>query len=251
MSLEGKVIVVTGAAQGFGRAICLDLARSKGTIIACDLDNCDETIGLVRKEGSDGMALSFDVTVYPACENAIAQVNEKFGKIDALVNNGGLYGSLQLGPFETLDPDEWDLVMKVNVKGPWHMCKAVSASMRAARQGSIVNISSASFLTGAPFMAHYVASKAALIGLTRTLSSELGADNIRVNAVTPGPMNTPGSHKVAGDRLMELVERTSARLKGLLEPEDVTGTVKFLVSDHSAAMTGQVVNCDGGLAFTC
>jgi NAD(P)-dependent dehydrogenase (short-subunit alcohol dehydrogenase family) len=250
MSLEGKVIIVTGAAQGFGRAIALDLAGSKGTLVMCDIANCDESLALVRETGADGMALSFDVTDYSACEAAVKQVVDKYGKVDALVNNGGLYGSLHLGPFEALDSDEWDLVMKVNVKGPWHMCKAVSPHMRAAKQGSIVNIASNSALIGAPFMAHYVASKAALIGLTRTLATELGPDNVRVNALTPGAMNTPGSHKVAGDQLQELVERTPARLKTFLEPEDVTGTVKFLVSDHSAVMTGQVVNCDGGLALT-
>jgi len=248
MSLQGKVVLITGAAQGFGQVIALSCARSGAAVIACDLESCEETVKAVEAEGSKALALSFDVTDYSACAAAVEQAVEVFGRIDALVNNGALYGSLHIAPFEHVDPDEWDLVMKVNVKGVWHMCKAVAPHMRAAKKGSIVNISSNSALIGPPMICHYVTSKAALFGLTRSLATELGADNIRVNSVCPGAMNTAGSHKIAGEHLMEMVEATPARLKTFLEPEDVVGTVKFLISDHSGIMTGQTLAADGGVA---
>ncbi|MFA5631343.1 MAG: SDR family NAD(P)-dependent oxidoreductase [Porticoccaceae bacterium] len=249
MSLQGKVVLITGAAQGFGQVIALSCARSGATIVACDLDSCEATVKAVEAEGGKALALSFDVTDYGACEAAVGQAIDVFGRIDALVNNGALYGSLHIAPFEQIDPDEWDLVMKVNVKGVWHMCKAVTPHMRAAKNGSIVNISSNSALIGPPMICHYVTSKAALFGLTRTLATELGPDNIRINAVCPGAMNTAGSHRIAGDMLKDMVEASPARLKTFLEPEDVVGTVKFLISDHSAIMTGQTLAADGGIAM--
>jgi NAD(P)-dependent dehydrogenase (short-subunit alcohol dehydrogenase family) len=247
MSLQGKIVIITGAAQGFGRTIALECARNQATIVAFDLSNCDETVSLVQATGAEAMALSFDVTDNAACVAAIDEVMDRYGRIDALVNNGGLYGSLHLGPFEQLDSDEWDLVMKVNVKGIWHMCKAVTPHMRAAGKGSIVNISSNSALFGPPMMCHYITSKAAVIGLTRSLATELGADNIRVNSVCPGAMDTPGSHQCAGGQLQALVEANPSRMKAFLQPEEVAGTVKFLVSDDSSIMTGQILTADGGM----
>jgi len=248
MNLEGKVVMITGAAQGFGRAIALDCARDHATIVACDLDSCDETVKLIEAEGATAIGISFDITDAEACAGAAGKVANTFGRIDALVNNGALYGALHFAPFELIDPDEWDLVMKVNVKGTWNMCKAVAPHMRKAGKGSIVNISSNSALFGPAMMCHYVTSKAAVIGLSRNIASELGPDNIRVNAVCPGAMNTPGSIKVAGDNLQAMVDASpKARIKPFLEPEEVTGTIKFLVSDDSLVMTGQILTSDGGM----
>lgn len=246
MSLQGKTIAITGAAQGFGRTIALECARAGARVVAFDLDSCDETVRLLQAEGTEAMGMSFDVTDFEACEAAVKKAVETYGVIDGLVNNGALYGSLNLGPFEQLDSDEWDLVMKVNVKGIWHMCKAASPHMRKAGHGSIVNISSNSALFGPPMMCHYITSKAAVIGLTRSLATEMGPDNIRVNTVCPGAMDTAGSSRIAGDKLKELVEAQSYRLKPFLQPEEVAGTVKFLLSDDSSVMTGQILTSDGG-----
>jgi len=248
MNLEEKVVMITGAAQGFGRCIALDCARDKATIVACDLDNCDETVALIKAEGGRAIGLSFDITDMAACTDAAEKTAEMFGQIDALVNNGALYGALHFAPFELIDEGEWDLVMKVNVKGTWNMCKAVTPHMRAAGKGSIVNISSNSALMGPAMMCHYVVSKAAVVGLSRNLATELGPSNIRVNSVCPGGMNTPGSLKVAGDNLEAMLEASpKARLKQFMEPEEVTGTIKFLVSDDSTMMTGQILTTDGGM----
>ena len=248
MDLQGKVIMITGAAQGFGRAIALDCARDKATIVACDLDSCDETVKFVQDTGATAVGISFDVTDAAACADASGTVMNDFGQIDGLVNNGALYGVLNFGPFETIDPDEWDRVMNVNVKGIWNMCKAVAPHMRTAGKGSIVNISSNSALFGSAMMCHYVTSKAAVIGLSRNLATELGSSNVRVNSVCPGGMNTPGSIKVAGDNLEAMLAASPAsRIKAFLEPEEVTGTIKFLLSDDSPMMTGQILTSDGGM----
>lgn len=248
MNLKGKVIMITGAAQGFGRSIALDCAGDGATIVACDLDPCDETVRLVKATGASAIAISFDITDAAACAKAAEQAVKTYGHIDGLVNNGALYGALHFAPFDMIDPDEWDLVMRVNVKGTWNMSKAVTPHMRAAGKGSIVNISSNSALFGPAMMCHYVTSKAAVIGLSRNLASELGPSNIRVNAVCPGGMNTPGSIKVAGDNLQAMLEAApKARMKQFMEPEEVTGTVKFLVSDDSTVMTGQILTADGGM----
>jgi len=248
MNLKGKVIMITGAAQGFGRAIALDCARDQATIVACDLDNCDETVKLVEAQGAKALGISFDITDAAACVTAAENAVKAFGHIDGLVNNGALYGALHFAPFEYIDPDEWDLVMKVNVKGTWNMCKAVAPHMRKAGKGSIVNVSSNSALFGPAMMCHYVTSKAAVIGLSRNLASELGPSNIRVNSVCPGGMNTPGSIKVAGDNLQAMLDASpKARIKAFMEPEEVTGTIKFLVSDDSTVMTGQILTSDGGM----
>ena len=249
MSLGEKVILITGAAQGFGRAIALECARSGAAVIACDLDDCTASLKLIEAEGATALGLSFDITDYSACADAIEQALAKFDRLDGLVNCGALYGALNMGPFESIDPDEWDLAMKVNVRGTWQMCKAVTPCMRAAKNGSIVNISSNSALFGPALMCHYVASKAAVIGLTRTIASELGPDNIRVNAVCPGPMNTEGSAKAAGDNLQAMLESSPRpRLNyPFMEPEQVTGTIKFLLSDDSTMMTGQILTSDAGM----
>ena len=251
MILSGKVVFVTGAAQGFGRQIAIDCASDGATVIASDLDSCDETIGLVTALGGDGLSLSVDVTDYASCTRGVAAAMAKFGRVDALVNNAGLYGSLHLGPFEIIDGDEWDLCMKVNIKGAWHMARAVAPVMRKNGVGSIVNIASTTALMGQAMMAHYATSKAGLIGLSRVLASELGPDNIRVNAVCPGAMDTPGTRKVTGPHLAQMLESApKARFKAVLEPDEVSGTIKFLVSDASRLITGQSIVVDGGVVTT-
>lgn len=248
MTLKDKVVFVTGAAQGFGRGIALTCAKAGATLVVADIDTCQDTLAAVREFGNDALALSFDLTDDAACVDAIEQAVQQFGRIDGLVNNGALYGALQLAPFEQLDSGEWDRVMAVNVKGVWHMSKAVAPYMRQARSGSIVNISSNSAQIGPPFMCHYATSKAAVIGLSRSLATELGGDNIRVNAVCPGPINTRGTQKVAGDNLQAMLDAVPrARTKVVHEPEEIAGTVVFLLSDASVAMTGQTLTADGGM----
>ena len=248
MNLKGKVVMITGAAQGFGRAIALACARDEATVVVCDLDSREETVSLIQAEGAVVNAKRFDLTDAPACAEAADSTVSEFGRVDALVNNGALYGALHLAPCELVDPDEWDLVMKVNVKGTWNMCKAVTPHMRAANRGSIVNVSSNSALIGNALMCQYATSKAAVIGLTRNLATELGPNNIRVNSVCPGGMSTPGSLRLAGDNLEAMLDAAPpARLKQFLAPEEVTGTIKFLISDESSMMTGQILTPDGGM----
>ena len=175
----------------------------------------------------------------------------EFGRIDVLVNNAALYGSLKAGRFETLPEDEWDDCMDVNVNGIWRCCKAVIGQMKVQKSGSIINISSLAALAGLPYALHYSTSKAAVIGMTRSLARELGRDWIRVNAIGPSAVMTEGTAEFFGDKLDKAAEMIAAgqSLKRNLEPEDLAGTVLYLASDDSKFVTGQTIMVDGGTVF--
>ena len=177
-----------------------------------------------------------------------AEHMKAFGRIDALINNAALYGSLRGGRFNAIAEADWDAAMAVNVKGIWNCCKAVVAAMRAASGGSIVNVASLAATYGMPYALHYTTSKAAVIGLTRGLARELGRDNIRVNALAPSAVMTEGTQEFFGDKLDRALEtiRVGQSLPRTLVPADLTGTVAWLVSDASRFVTGQTIAVDGG-----
>ena len=176
---------------------------------------------------------------------------DEFGRIDILVNNAALYGSLTFAPFDKLDEKEWDATMEVNVKGIWQCCKAVLPAMKAQSEGSIVNITSLAATYGMPNGLHYTASKAAVIGATRGLARELGRYNIRVNAVAPNVVNTDATREVFQDKTEKLLEVTLSQqaIRRPLEIGDVVGAVLFLASDESRLTTGQTIMVDGGTVF--
>jgi NAD(P)-dependent dehydrogenase (short-subunit alcohol dehydrogenase family) len=173
---------------------------------------------------------------------------ERFGRIDALINNAALYGSLRGGRFNQIAEADWDATMAVNVKGIWHCCKAVVPAMRQSGGGSIINVASLAATYGMPFALHYTTSKAAVIGLTRGLARELGRDNIRVNAIAPSAVMTEGTAEFFGGRLDRGLEviRAGQSIQRTLEPADLTGTVAWLISDGSRFVTGQTIAVDGG-----
>ena len=180
-----------------------------------------------------------------------ASVVEAFGRIDVLVNNAALYGSLHFAPFDKLDEAEWDATMNVNVKGIWQCCKAVLPTMKEQNSGSIINISSLAATYGMPNGLHYAASKAAVIGATRGLARELGRYYIRVNAVAPNVVNTDATGEVFKDKKDKVVEVTLSQqaIRRPLETGDIVGAVLFLASDHSSLTTGQTIMVDGGTVF--
>jgi 3-oxoacyl-[acyl-carrier protein] reductase len=177
-----------------------------------------------------------------------AAVMQKFGRIDVLVNNAALYGSLNLMPFDKLDEQEWDATMNVNVKGLWQCCKAVIPAMKEQQSGSIVNISSLAATYGMPNNLHYTTSKAAVIGATRGLAREVGRYNIRVNAVAPNVVNTDATSELFKDKKDKIIDVTMAQqaIRKPLETEDIIGAVLFLSSDLSKLTTGQTLMVDGG-----
>ena len=176
---------------------------------------------------------------------------QSFGQIDVLVNNAALYGGLKGARFELLEEAQWDAVMNVNVKGVWNACRAIVQPMRDSGGGSIINIASLAAVYGLPYGLDYVASKAAVIGMTRGMARELGRDRIRVNAVAPSAVMTEGTEEFFGEKLEKAkkVIASGQVIPRNLETSDVTGTVLYLASDASAFVTGQTHMVDGGSWF--
>jgi 3-oxoacyl-[acyl-carrier protein] reductase len=249
--LEGKVAVVTGAARGLGREYALRLAAEGAAVVAGDVRDCADTVAAVAAEGGQAAGVSLDVADMASCTAMAETALETFGRIDILINNAALYGGLTGGRFDTLDVEEWNNVLDVNVTGVWNCCKAVVGPMRAAGQGSIVNISSLAAVYGLPFSLHYATSKAAVIGLTRSLARELGRDWIRVNAVAPSAVMTEGTEEFFGDKLDRAKEviAKGQTLQRNLEPGDLAGTIVYLASDASKFVTGQTIMVDGGTVY--
>ncbi len=248
MDFADKTVIVTGASRGLGQEYARRFARLGANVAISDLRDCSRTLELVEAENASGLAMKTDVTSAEGTRRMADAVMDRFGRIDVLVNNAALYGSLNFRPFDQLEEEEWDRVMAVNVKGIWQCCKAVLPSMRHQERGSIVNISSLAATYGMPNGLHYTASKAAVIGLTRGLARELGRYNIRVNSVAPNVVNTDATAEVFGDKRDKIVEVTLSQqaIRKPLEPEDIVGAVIYLASDLSQMTTGQTIMVDGG-----
>lgn len=251
MNFENRVVIVTGAARGLGQEYARQFARRGANVAVNDLRDCDETLGIIEKEGAAGIVSKTDVTSADSTRDMAQAVLDKFGRIDVLVNNAALYGSLSFVPFDQLDEDEWDATMNVNIKGIWQCCKAVVPAMKEQESGTIINISSLAATYGMPNGLHYTASKAAVIGATRGLARELGRYNIRVNAVAPNVVNTDATGEVFGDKRDKVVDVTMSQqaIRKPLETEDIVGAVLYLASDHSKLTTGQTIMVDGGTVF--
>ena len=249
--LQDKVAIVTGAARGLGRAYAQAMALEGASILACDINNCDDTVSAIVEAGGRAETVTTDIASMASCAAMAEQAVQAFGRIDILVNNAALYGGLQGARFEQLDEAQWDAVMNINVKGLWQCCKAVVEPMRAAGGGSIINISSLAAVYGLPYGMDYVASKAAVIGMTRAMARELGADNIRVNAVAPSAVMTEGTEEFFGEKLdkAKSVIAAGQLIQRNLQTEDLTGTIVYLASDSSAFVTGQTHMVDGGSWF--
>lgn len=240
--------LVTGAAGGLGRAFALDFG-ARGERVVCadiDADGAAETARLVEAAGGTATSVRVDVTDPASCAEAAAAAAEfGGGRIRSLVNNAAVYATVTRAPFEELDPAEWDLVMAVNLKGPWCMSRA--ASPHLGEGSSIVNLSSATVYSGSANWAHYVASKSGVIGLTRVLAKELGVRGITVNAVAPGFTLTEASYGLMENAEQYGVDRGA--LKRPSRPEDIVGAVRFLTDPASGFITGQTLVVDGGRQF--
>jgi len=249
--LEGKIAIVTGAARGLGRAYAEAMAGEGAAVLACDINSCDDTVAAIVAAGGRAAAAVTDISSMASCEEMAARALSEFGRIDVLVNNAALYAGLKGARFEHLDEAQWDAVMNINVKGLWQCCKAVVQPMRDAGGGSIINISSLAAVYGLPYGLDYVASKAAVIGMTRGMARELGADGIRVNAVAPSAVMTEGTADFFGEKLEKAKKVIAAGqvIPRNLETPDLTGTIIYLASDSSAFVTGQTHMVDGGSWF--
>lgn len=244
--LDGKVAVVTGAAQGIGNAIARGLATEGARIVVADLRRAAEAAA----DFPEGLGVEVDVADEEAVERLVNEVVDGCGGIDILINNAGLYASLKMRPFTEIPLEEWRKVMDVNVASMFLACRAVVPRMRERGGGKIVNVSSGTVFRGVPFVLHYVASKGAIVAMTRALAKELGKDGIHVNCVAPGFTMSEGvqEHAEVVEALRDVTIAARTIQRDQL-PEDVVGAVVFLCSPAADFITGQTMVIDGGQYF--
>jgi 3-oxoacyl-[acyl-carrier protein] reductase len=247
--MDEKVVVVTGGGNGIGRAYCQGIAKEGGAVVVADINAAaaEGVAKAIADSGGKALSVQVDVANSASCSEMVKIALESFGKIDGLINNAAIFMSVPVtkGGWRDIDEREWDRVMAVNVKGLWLTSRAVVPAMQRRKQGSIVNISSNMAFNGGLTMMHYVTSKAAVVGFSRVLARELGADNIRVNTLAPGA--TMSEERASDEALKNYQRSASTRiLKRIEQPEDLVGTALYLLSDLSTFVTGQTILVNGG-----
>lgn len=251
-ALEGKATIITGAAKGLGRAIALRFADEGAKVVAVtdrDMDGLAKTKEMIEVKGGEVTTLKVDVSNEENTQRMAKETIAKYGAIDVLVNNAAIFDGLKRQSFMEISGDEWDKVMTVNVKGMWLCAKAVTPQMKKQKKGRIINIgSSVAFMSHIGFT-HYLTSKAAIIGLTRSLAGELGEHGITVNNVGPGTIMTEARYRYTTDDVAREKAQKSQLIKRPPVSEDITGMVVYLASDESSMMTGQTVVIDGGVVL--
>jgi len=245
---RGKVAVVTGGGSGIGLAISARLAADGAAVAVLDRNgaSADEAAALITDRGGRAIGVEADVTDRAGVEVAVDHIAQQLGRPTILVNNAGLE---QFGPFLKIDPETWQRVHTVNLTGTYHCCQVVIPHMLEAGWGRIVNISSSSAQGGQPYMAAYVSSKAAVIGLTKSLALEFGPKGITVNTIPPGFIDTPMLRaNEAKGRLGGPVEEHEGRtpVRRIGQPEDIAAATAFLVTEEASYVTGQVIGVNGG-----
>lgn len=251
--LAGRVAIVTGGGHGLGEAFSLSLASRGAHVAVVDIDHraAVEVARSIVDNGGSAMAFSTDVTEAEQLASMANAVAEQWQRIDILINNAAIVLRRERirQPFDEIDEEEWNRVMAVNVKGAWLASRAVVPHMRRNGAGKIVNISSGTYYEGAPFWVHYGVSKAALIGLTRSLARELGPDNICVNTLTPGLVETDTTIPAYENSDFPDILAGRRCFKRRQYPNDLIGALAFLASTESDFITGQILNVDGGMIF--
>ena len=250
MSLEGRVAIVTGGAMGIGFAAAETLAERGAAVLIADREGAAQAAGRLAAQGRRALGLTVDVASETDAAEMVARAEAELGGVDILINNAAVFTSLTPRPFEEIDPAEWRRVMDVNVMGIFFACRAALPAFKRRGGGRIVNIASGVAFKGNPYMAHYVASKGAVVSLTRALATELGPHNVLVNAVAPGFTLSDGVRR--NETLIARVQERSVRTRALardMVPADLVGAIAFFAGPDSAFITGQTLVVDGGAYY--
>lgn len=245
--LKGKSALVTGASRGIGRAIAIELARQGVNVavnFAGNAKKADDVVAEIKALGSQAFAIRADVANSDEVAAMVKETVDAFGSLDILVNNAGITRD---GLIMRMKEDDWDAVINTNLKGVFNCAKAVTRQMMKQRYGRIINISSVVGVLGNAGQANYVAAKAGVIGLTKTLARELANRNINVNAVAPGFIETDMTDELSEEIKQELLKQIP--LAKLGKAEDIAAVVRFLVSEDANYMTGQTLHVDGGMVM--
>lgn len=247
MDLTGKVAVVTGASRGIGRAIALELAQRGARVVVnyhSSAEAANEVVDAIVEQGGEAVAVQADVGDLQQATQLVDAAVDSYGTIDILVNNAGTTRDQLL---MMMREEDWDLVLCTNLKGVFNCCKAAARKMMRQRSGRIVNISSVSGIAGQAGQTNYAASKAGIIGFTKSLAKELGPRNVTVNAVAPGFVPTALTDDLSEEWKERAIEATP--LGRMARPEEIAYAVAFLASDLAAFITGEVLTVDGGLVM--
>lgn len=250
MKLKNRVAIITGGATSIGLAMAQRLAADGASVVIADIVQAEDAANGLCNAGHAAHGVVADVSSEEDVQRMVDETVKKFGKVDILVNNAAISKSIKLGPFEQLTVAAWRKMLDVNTIGVFLCCRAVSPHMRAQKYGRIINVTSGTAFKGAPGLLHYIGSKGAVMSMTRSLAREMGADNITVNAISPGYMLSAGNFENAA--FME-AQRESQRATRALPRDgyeaDLVGALSFLASDDASFISGQILAVDGGSVY--
>lgn len=245
--LSGHIVLVTGGGQGIGRTFAKHFAQADAIPVIVDIDEqrAQSVAHEIQSQHGEALALGADVGDEVALQGMVARVMERYGRIDVLINNAAIFSTLRMRPFDEIPAEEWRHVLDININGVFNCCRAVVPAMRKARRGRIINMGSGAVTMGRPNYLHYITSKSALTGMSRSLARELGSFGITVNTILPGATFTEVERETVTPEQKEqiIAQQCIPRPE---TPEDLAGTVMFLASDAAAFVTGQAITVDGG-----
>lgn len=247
--LGGRTAIVTGAAYGIGYVAAERFAAEGANVVLADVKGHEGAAGRLAQSFPSVMPLKIDVRSDESVAAGVAAATERCGSVDIVVNNAALSAELEVGPFEMQSPEDWRRIYEVNVIGVFRMCREVSPHMRKAKWGRIINIASGTAFKGAPGLMHYIASKGAILSMTRSLATEFGPDNVLVNAVSPGLTMTESVIAAGNIDALGPIGLRSRILKRDATAKDVANAIYYFASPDADFVTGQTITADGGSVF--